>query len=731
MTLRRFTSVILLLLCTASFGQNEDWAGYEGGNLHHNSSAIDVAPSTIGILWKREFDKVIQITDAWCYCTPKGCYGSRNLAITNGYIPVVAYDGLATPSNLSFDKVGYVTILNCKTGSTVNAFKGTIADGPRHCVADAADNLRGLAMLNWDPKSDILNIMNGGDGSGFSAYLPLKNLATYQKGYVQNGVGAFNWIDRSPMKNYELPGPGPNATAFYETDTAYPTIVYTTGTHSVTSPFSTMSKYIGSTAGISYKNNFVLTGIAPFAKWGSVITGNNRFFCMGPKDAATLLGLNIWAYNVKWKNNFPHVGWDTLTDFDVMEMDTAFFRSVNSKNTNSGESYNENDGYYRNKAWLIDGKGVWVAWKPDKAGNSELVYCDESVLQKYDLGVDAGSVGSEVWPHISLAQSGGTKYIVYYSSNSKNNSKLSVFNASSKTLSWTYDVSANYTSLKKAPAIGYIDHTHLVVAGKYAYIGWIDLQSADAVLSLLVFDLTAGSAAPVQKKIPLGFVSASYKNSVLTDIAATNGILYALVTKSDSLQDNSYFDSYSKWQSQIVLALAEPDVTAPVKSQSFFASKIFPTYATLNWTPAQDKIGVIYNVYQDGKLIVTTQDTVCQVMSLVNGKTYEFVLEPVDFAGNKGTKDTLSVITGNYQSLQKTENIISVYPNPASEIVNIESTTGISQVSVYSGSGVLQVSNSFSGEKSCTIPVNDLPAGMYLIRVVTDTDVLIKSIFKE
>ncbi len=701
----------------ATAQQQENWPGFEGGNLHINSSNYNVEPSSLGVLWKREFNKIIPLTNAWSYCTPDGNYGSRNLTVTNGYIPIVAYDGPRTPSNNSFNHLGYVTILNRSTGRTENVITATIADGPRHCNADASDVLRGLAVMNWDAKTNFLFIMNGGDGSGFTAYSPLKNKDSYQFGMVQNGSPAYPL--RPEAQDAVYPTPGPNETSFFEVDPQYPLICYMSGTHSSTSKVLFGQKYLGQ--GISANlQNFPAN---PFAKWSSVLSGNKRFFGMGPLDETNQKGLIIWGFDMTWKDNTKH-GWDTMVDFDFIQLDTAFVYNVSSQSTISRESYNEIDGTYRNKAMLIDGKALWVAWKPGKAQNSELLYCDDSGIQKFDLGIAAGSLGQNVWPHLSLAQTGGKKYIVYYAGISDNDSKIAVFDADSKVLKWNYNISSNHASLPKSPLACYNDNSQMIVTGKYAYVGWVDVKGTDAYLSLLSFDITKPSPVPVLKKIPLDFSATKYKKSYLTDLASTNGIMYALITMSDTIGGNVWTSHTSNWQAQYIYALAEPDTISPTRPSKFFASQITATTSTLNWTPSEDKVGVKYNIYQDGKIITYTQDTTVKVLALTTGKTYQFILEPVDFAGNIGAKDTLSVTTGNFVNgfLSQSSGEISVFPNPAHSLLNIETQENLERINISDVTGKIVLERPNLNGKNLTIPVQELSPGFYIITVFSSVN---------
>jgi hypothetical protein len=77
-------------------------------------------------------------------------------------------------------------------------------------------------------------------------------------------------------------------------------------------------------------------------------------------------------------------------------------------------------------------------------------------------------------------------------------------------------------------------------------------DDVEAALRLLAFDVTAGAPSPVETALPLGFPSKGNEKTVLTDLIAADGRLYALVTRSDRLWVRD-----PRWQSQVVVALGE------------------------------------------------------------------------------------------------------------------------------------------------------------------------------
>jgi len=72
---------------------------------------------------------------------------------------------------------------------------------------------------------------------------------------------------------------------------------------------------------------------------------------------------------------------------------------------------------------------------------------------------------------------------------------------------------------------------------------------------------------------------------------------------------------------------------------------------------------------------------------------------------------------------------ISVYPNPASSQINVESTDSkIDIVGIYNISGQLIREINAGGAEMVTLDVNGLNHGMYLLRIVMDDKVVSRKI---
>jgi hypothetical protein len=95
-----------------------------------------------------------------------------------------------------------------------------------------------------------------------------------------------------------------------------------------------------------------------------------------------------------------------------------------------------------------------------------------------------------------------------------------------------------------------------------------------------------------------------------------------------------------------------------------------------------------------------------------------------DDTNNNGVADYLD--QSNILSIDSNsiENAIKLFPNPVSEMLNIENTTNnnVSNVSIYSISGAL-VKEINSQNSIQTIPVSDLQTGLYFVKIQVNDEV--------
>lgn len=92
---------------------------------------------------------------------------------------------------------------------------------------------------------------------------------------------------------------------------------------------------------------------------------------------------------------------------------------------------------------------------------------------------------------------------------------------------------------------------------------------------------------------------------------------------------------------------ADPDVTSPDPPTGLEGTVSF-TNVSLTWQPAvDDESGISgYNVYQDGTIVQTTEETNAEITDLAPLTSYEFGVSAVDSAGNESGVTFITLITG-------------------------------------------------------------------------------------
>lgn len=105
------------------------------------------------------------------------------------------------------------------------------------------------------------------------------------------------------------------------------------------------------------------------------------------------------------------------------------------------------------------------------------------------------------------------------------------------------------------------------------------------------------------------------------------------------------------------------------------------------------------------------------VRTLPNSVTYwdEFIFEEDITSGNTENK-----ITG-----------IKIYPNPATNYLIINNFNDVQQVDIHSITGKVVWSEKFRNETEVTIPVSQLPDGIYLVKVIIKGEIYVRKFIKE
>ena len=74
--------------------------------------------------------------------------------------------------------------------------------------------------------------------------------------------------------------------------------------------------------------------------------------------------------------------------------------------------------------------------------------------------------------------------------------------------------------------------------------------------------------------------------------------------------------------------------------------------------------------------------------------------------------------------------IIDIYPNPVGDILNVKGLKSESMVKIYSANGQLMLTKTLRSELE-EINVSELPSGMYILKLNTENEIMVKRFIKE
>jgi hypothetical protein len=348
-----------------------------------------------------------------------------------------------------------------------------------------------------------------------------------------------------------------------------------------------------------------------FRFWRGGMQAGGRIFVMGPADDCdgdgTFGNARGFGFGTEpedqdnWPRGLcmdsPDQGlflgaWDAVGEGDQLALKPAWAYRLHSphippKGPNEAESYLETDGFYRPKAHCWDGAGgVWAAWKPTRAGGMQLVHAGPNNLETWETVLGAGAMGQDVWPRIAATGQPGCETIILFAANAVHRPyicagprfgvirawaeevqppaappALTIFDATSRNTRWTYTFTHAPWIPPPHDSVGWQERTHMVVAGDWCWVGWVDATSdGEAALRLAAFPMKAGKPEPHLLDFPLGFPAREHPASALTDLIACDGQLFALVLRAKTIYRPNAAKPWGgggpgDWDAQLIVAL--------------------------------------------------------------------------------------------------------------------------------------------------------------------------------
>lgn len=141
----------------------------------------------------------------------------------------------------------------------------------------------------------------------------------------------------------------------------------------------------------------------------------------------------------------------------------------------------------------------------------------------------------------------------------------------------------------------------------------------------------------------------------------------------------------------------------------------------LSWEAAENAVS--YDIYCNGNRISTASTTSYIDLQGHEGDTYYIITN----CANGGTSDASESATAIVTGISEVENNIAIFPNPASDIVEISATQNITRIEVVSATGQIMHETEVN-EESVSINVENLPSGTYFVRIFCNPNVIVKKL---
>lgn len=169
--------------------------------------------------------------------------------------------------------------------------------------------------------------------------------------------------------------------------------------------------------------------------------------------------------------------------------------------------------------------------------------------------------------------------------------------------------------------------------------------------------------------------------------------------------------------SETITATAEPTCNAITN----LTARVESYGIVLAWEAAENAVS--YDIYCNGNRISTASTTSYIDLQGHEGDTYYIITN----CANGGTSDASESATAIVTGISEVENNIAIFPNPASDIVEISATQNITRIEVVSAAGQIMHETEVN-EESVSINVKNLPSGTYFVRIFSNSNVIVKKL---
>lgn len=160
--------------------------------------------------------------------------------------------------------------------------------------------------------------------------------------------------------------------------------------------------------------------------------------------------------------------------------------------------------------------------------------------------------------------------------------------------------------------------------------------------------------------------------------------------------------------SETITATAEPTCNAITN----LTARVESYGIVLSWEAAENAVS--YDIYCNGNRISTASTTSYIDLQGHEGDTYYIITN----CANGGTSDASETATAIVTGIGEVENNIAIFPNPATDILNITSSETISEIEIVNTLGQVVYRVEVNSDNA-VCDVNELASGVYVMKIHT------------
>ncbi len=239
-------------------------------------------------------------------------------------------------------------------------------------------------------------------------------------------------------------------------------------------------------------------------------------------------------------------------------------------------------------------------------------------------------------------------------------------------------------------------------------------QTINVTFNLITYTITA-SAGNGGSITPVGEVEVNCGESKTFTITANEGYEIADVIvdgQSVGAVESYTFPSVSENGHSIVATFNEIVEIPECNAVTDLTARIESYGVVLSWNAVENATS--YEVYRNGERIATETGTSSIDLQGHEGDTYYIITN----CANGGTSDASETATAIVTGISEVENNIAIFPNPASDILNIISSEEISEIEIVNTLGQVVYRTEVNSDNA-VCDVEDLPSGVYVVRIST------------